>query len=60
MALHYDGEVKITKVAGMSSMMNNGYLVCVPCEFGKVAQNLWSGQTGALETAAKSLAIHRH
>ena len=27
MALHYDGEVKITKVAGMSAMMNNGYLI---------------------------------
>ena len=30
MALHYDGEVKITKVAGMSPMMNNGYLITCP------------------------------
>ncbi len=30
MALHYDGEVKITKVAGMSAMMNNGYLITCP------------------------------
>ena len=30
MTLHYDGEVKITKVAGMSPMMNNGYLVTCP------------------------------
>ena len=30
MALHYDGEVKITKVARMSPMMNNGYLVTCP------------------------------
>ena len=30
MALHYDGEVKITKVANMSSMGNNGYLVTCP------------------------------
>ena len=30
MALHYDGEVKITKVARMSPMMNNGYLITCP------------------------------
>ena len=30
MTLHYDGEVKITKVARMSPMMNNGYLVTCP------------------------------
>ena len=30
MSLHYDGEVKITKVAGMSSMGNNGYLITCP------------------------------
>tara|TARA_Y100000588_G_scaffold89443_1_gene95918 strand:+ start:3493 stop:4134 length:642 start_codon:yes stop_codon:yes gene_type:complete len=30
MALHYDGEVKITKVANMSPMGNNGYLVTCP------------------------------
>ena len=30
MALHYDGEVKITKVAGMSAMGNNGYLITCP------------------------------
>ena len=30
MALHYDGELKITKVAGMSAMMNNGYLITCP------------------------------
>ncbi|GIT44636.1 MAG: hypothetical protein Ct9H300mP11_25720 [Chloroflexota bacterium] len=30
MTLHYDGEVKITKVARMSPMMNNGYLYYLP------------------------------
>ena len=30
MALHYNGEVKITKVARMSPMMNNGYLITCP------------------------------
>ncbi len=30
MALHYDGEVKITKVARMSPSMNNGYLITCP------------------------------
>lgn len=30
MALRYDGEVKITKVANMSAMGNNGYIVACP------------------------------
>ena len=30
MALHYDGDIKITKVAGMSPLMNNGYLITCP------------------------------
>ena len=30
MALHYDGEVKITKVANMSPSDNNAYLIPAP------------------------------